>query len=97
MIIATESLRLLSRYCITIITPGCDRISLNWHESVDFSSSCWYKFNQYTILQYNDVHYMAIPNTQYIWCTLSLVNWDVIHIGRHFSLVNRAILSALCS
>ena len=35
--------------------------------------------------------------TWYIWRTISLANWDVMHIGGDFRLPNRAILSVHCS
>ena len=41
---------------------------------------------------------LVIPYTWYtIWQIISLANWDVMNIGRHFSLVNKAILSVYCS
>ena len=33
---------------------------------------------------------------RYIWQTIILTNWGVMHIGRHFSLANRATLSVHC-
>ena len=36
----------------------------------------------------NDILYM-----QYIWPTISLANWDAMHIGGDFSLANRSISS----
>ena len=38
----------------------------------------------------------SVLYVQYIWRTISLVNWDIMHIGRIFSLTNRTIFSAHC-
>ena len=35
-------------------------------------------------------------STHVIWRTISMVNWDVMHIGAHLSYANRAILSVHC-
>ena len=39
---------------------------------------------------------LQLPFMQYISQTISLANWDVIHIGGRFSLVNREILNVYC-
>ena len=41
---------------------------------------------------YRKLFGFVTPYIWYIWRTINLVNWEVMHIGGHFSLVNRVIL-----
>ena len=57
--------------------------------------------HQLSLIEWEDQVYHwdinDILHMRYIWPTISLANWDIMHIDKHSSSANRAILSVHCS